>query len=154
MSVFPHRRMRIYLIVGLLLAAPVVYWLASPLFVNVRVNESLPTSSNQQVRTIATGAFVNADSFHRTSGKATVVQTSDGERSVELTGFQTTNGPDLFVYLSTGNAAGDIVNLGPLKGNIGDQHYSVPAGVDLSRYNHVLIWCRTFSVLFGSAQLG
>jgi len=47
----------------------------------------------------------------------------------------------------------DIVNLGRLKGNIGNQNYPIPAGTDLTKYNTTLVWCRAFSVLFGSAQL-
>ncbi|HKQ22539.1 MAG TPA: DM13 domain-containing protein, partial [Nitrososphaeraceae archaeon] len=44
-------------------------------------------------------------------------------------------------------------NLGRLKGNIGNQNYEIPIGTDLSKYNTVLIWCKAFSTLFGSAQL-
>ncbi len=65
-----------------------------------------------------------------------------------------TNGPDLYVYLSADAQARDFLDLGRLKGNIGDRNYVVPVGADLSRYKYVLVWCRAFSVLFGSAQLG
>jgi len=61
-------------------------------------------------------------------------------------------------------AAGDVqsedaakqagfVDLGALKGNIGDQNYDVPAGLVLNRYRAVSIWCRRFSVNFGAAPL-
>ena len=63
------------------------------------------------------------------------------------------NGPDLYVYLSVGKDTSDIVNLGRLKGNIGNQNYEIPTGTDLSKYNTVLIWCKAFSTLFGSAKL-
>jgi len=46
-----------------------------------------------------------------------------------------------------------IVDLGPLKGNVGDQNYDVPVGVDLAKYRAVSIWCRRFSVNFGAAPL-
>ena len=46
-----------------------------------------------------------------------------------------------------------FVDLGALKGNIGDQNYDVPADLDLSRYRAVSIWCRRFSVNFGAAPL-
>ncbi|MFT6453937.1 MAG: hypothetical protein ACJAY6_000814, partial [Yoonia sp.] len=45
------------------------------------------------------------------------------------------------------------VSLGQLKGNIGDQTYSVPDGVDLSDYGSVIIWCEQFGVLFSPASL-
>jgi hypothetical protein len=64
-----------------------------------------------------------------------------------------TNGPDLYVYLSTDKSASDFMNLGRLKANIGNQNYLIPVGTDLSKYDTVLIWCRAFSVLFGSADL-
>jgi hypothetical protein len=46
-----------------------------------------------------------------------------------------------------------FVSLGPLKGNIGDQNYTVPADVDLSRYRAATIWCQRFGVNFGTAPL-
>jgi hypothetical protein len=46
-----------------------------------------------------------------------------------------------------------FVELGPMKGNIGDQNYDIPATVDLANYRTVTIWCRRFSVNFGSAPL-
>ncbi len=144
---------RALVIIGLIIAAPAVYWLASPLFINVQVNESVPSTTGGQLNSSAEGTFVDADSFHRTSGTATIVQSGDGSRLLQLSQFRTINGPDLFVYLATDTTAKDIVNLGPLKGNLGDQHYQIPPNADLSRYRYVLIWCRTFAVLFGSAQL-
>ncbi len=146
-------RTRALLIIGLIIATPVAYWLASPLFINVQVNESLPSTTAGQSITSVKGTFVDADSFHRTSGTATVIQSSDGSRLLQLSQFRTINGPDLFVYLATDTTARDVVNLGQLKGNLGDQHYQIPPNADLSRYKYVLIWCRTFAVLFGSAQL-
>jgi hypothetical protein len=49
--------------------------------------------------------------------------------------------------------ASEWVSLGQLKGNIGDQTYNVPAGVDLSAYGSVVIWCEQFGVLFSTASL-
>ena len=98
---------------------------------------------------------------HKTGGLATIYRLPDGRRVLRLTEFATSNGPDVRVYLV---AAGDVqsedaakqagfVDLGALKGNIGDQNYDVPAGLDLSRYRAVSIWCRRFSVNFGAAPL-
>ena len=98
---------------------------------------------------------------HKTDGLATIYRLPDGRRVLRLTEFATSNGPDVRVYLV---AAGDVqsedaakqagfVDLGALKGNIGDQNYDVPAGLDLSKYRAVSIWCRRFSVNFGAAPL-
>lgn len=128
-----------------------VYWLASPLFFNLQVNES--PSPSEGLASVAGGTFIDADSFHRTSGSATIIRTNNGSQILRLGNFRTTNGPDLFVYISADTTGKDIVNLGRLKGNIGDQNYSIPSNIDLLRYRYVLIWCRFFAVLFGSAQL-
>ena len=64
-----------------------------------------------------------------------------------------TNGPDLYVYLATDKSTSDFVDLGKLKANNGNQNYEVPEGTDLTKYDTVLIWCKSFSVLFGSADL-
>ncbi|NCO11585.1 DM13 domain-containing protein, partial [Candidatus Pacearchaeota archaeon] len=49
--------------------------------------------------------------------------------------------------------AEDYVSLGELKGNIGDQNYQLPDGIQAEDYQYALIWCEQFSVLFGSAEL-
>lgn len=45
------------------------------------------------------------------------------------------------------------IELGKLKGNLGDQNYDVPAAVDLDKYRAVTIWCQRFGVNFGTAPL-
>ena len=100
------------------------------------------------------GNFVDVgDGFHKVEGVAKVIDLADGRTFLRLENLKATNGPDLYVYLSADNDASDIVNLGRLKGNIGNQNYEIPAGTDLSKYNTVLIWCKAFSTLFGSAKL-
>lgn len=135
------------------------------LFVNKTVNESLgavaatPAAANASLATLAAGRFHS--NAHETRGTATVFDVGQGRRVLRLTDFATSNGPDVRVYLV---AAGDVQNdatvktagyveLGALKGNIGDQNYDVPAGVDLANYRTVTIWCKRFSVNFGSAPL-
>jgi len=141
------------MLAGLVIVIPVAYWLASPLFINVRVNESLPPAVITNLSTVSSGSFADADSFHRTSGTAAILQAADGSRFVRLTEFRTTNGPDLFLVLAADKSGKDLLYLGALKGNIGDQNYAIPQSTDLARYSYVLVWCRAFSVLFGSAQL-
>jgi len=84
----------------------------------------------------------------------------DGRRFLRLDDLRTSNGPDLFVYLSVTPADGqrdtfddNFVSLGRLKGNQGDQNYEIAAGVDLRRYQSVVIWCRRFTYAFGAAPL-
>ena len=108
---------------------------------------------------IAAGSFHS--NAHETKGRATIYQLDNGRRVLRLTEFKTSNGPDVRVYLvaaadvqkeDAAKRAG-IIDLGALKGNVGDQNYDVPAGLDLSKYRAVSIWCRRFSVNFGAAPL-
>ena len=96
---------------------------------------------------------------HETTGVAQAIEVRSGGRVVTLTDFETDNGPDLRVYLSTadadqGSAGQEFVDLGGLKGNVGDQQYEIPRGADLDRLTKVVVWCRAFSVGFGAAALG
>ena len=100
------------------------------------------------------GTFVD-ESRYTTSGRAVVLGNGTEQRFLRFEEFATDNGPDLNVYLvnsSTGDVS-DYVDLGDLKGNIGDQNYEIPAGVDLDVYDQVVIWCVRFGVGFGSAAL-
>lgn len=90
---------------------------------------------------------------HTTEGTAAVVEIAGGGRVLTLTDFETDPGPDLRVYLATDRSADDNVDLDGLKGNVGNQQYEIPASVDLDKYSTVVIWCRAFSVEFGSADL-
>ncbi|MDH3731148.1 MAG: DM13 domain-containing protein [Acidimicrobiia bacterium] len=104
------------------------------------------------------GSFI--DRSHPTTGTATILSDGEGRRVLRFEGFETDNGPDLNVYLSTappdapaGDFDGDFVDLGDLKGNIGDQNYEIPPAVDLGVHSTVVIWCVRFSVAFGAAPL-
>jgi hypothetical protein len=95
---------------------------------------------------------------HSGRGIASAIDRAQGGRVLTLTDFQVENGPDLRVLLVAGPAtgAGDIgdhSDLGALKGNVGNQQYEIPAGLDLGRYRRVVIWCRAFSVNFARAGL-
>ncbi len=88
---------------------------------------------------LARGEFVSLD--HGTRGVARVLELADGRRIVRLEGLDTSNGPDLYLYVTTTPAAGDEsafddehVNLGRLKGNQGDQNYDLPPDTDLARF--------------------
>jgi hypothetical protein len=111
---------------------------------------------------LASGSFVSQE--HSTTGTATIIQNPDGTRVLAIENLDTSNGPDVHVWLSAANAvegydgwylAGDAahVDLGVIKGNQGNQLYEIPADVDLSAYRSVSLWCVQFSVGFGAAQL-
>ena len=129
------------------------------IFTNQRVNEQFPTASAAMSNQLAAGEFHSG--AHETKGTATVFQLADGKKTLRLTNFATSNGPDVHVYLVAATDAKDnnavtnagFVDLGSLKGNIGDQNYELPANADLAKYRAVTIWCKRFSVNFGTAPL-
>jgi hypothetical protein len=108
---------------------------------------------------LAAGSFHSV--AHKSMGSAAVHRLADGRRILRFTNFETSNGPDVRVYLVAAADASDsasvtragFVELGELKGNIGDQNYELPASVDLARYRAVTIWCKRFSVNFATAPL-
>jgi hypothetical protein len=119
------------------------------------VNQNMTEATSLGHTSLAMGKFIGVnDGIHNAEGLAKVIRLDDNSMILRLENFKATNGPDLYVYLATDNGASNFVNLGRLKGNIGNQNYEIPEGTDLSRYNTVLIWCRAFSVLFGSGRLG
>jgi hypothetical protein len=120
--------------------------------VNQNMTEVAGTTSGNT--SLAMGKFIGVnDGIHNAEGLAKVIPLNDASMILRLENFRATNGPDLYVYLASDSTASDFVNLGRLKGNIGNQNYDIPEGTDFSRYDSVLIWCQAFSVLFGSAKL-
>jgi hypothetical protein len=153
-------------ITGLAVALGLGWYAFRPelLFVRKTVNEGLPVAMAQPAGVPAAGALASGEFksvAHETRGRATVYRLDDGNRVLRLTDFSTSNGPDVRVYLVAANDAADnetvtkagFVELGKLKGTDGDQNYAVPADLDLEKYRAVTIWCRRFSVNFGTAPL-
>jgi hypothetical protein len=109
---------------------------------------------------LLTGTFDSRNRYTVTGG-ATAYELPDGTRILRLEGFESTNGPDLFVYLTVGDAsepsdaalAAEHVDLGFLRGNVGNQNYDIPTDVDLERFDTVVIWCRRFGTAFGAADI-
>ena len=48
---------------------------------------------------------------------------------------------------------GDRVELGSLKGNVGNQQYEIPADADLNRHGTVMLYCTPFTVRIAVAEL-
>ncbi len=112
------------------------------------------TPAKETIAITYEGQFIGVgDGIHDAQGIAKVLPLDDGSQILRLEDFASTNGPDLYVYLSTDKHASDFISLGNLKANQGNQNYQVPDGIDLEKYDQVLIWCKPFSVLFGNAEL-
>jgi hypothetical protein len=170
-----RRRTWVGLVVAVVVVLGVVtlvWFQPQKLFYDDRVDEGLPsagaapptadggvvTAAPPGPVDLAAGTFVSRE--HGTVGTARVVRLPDGQTVVRLEGFETSNGPALHVYLSQNPAAGEegafddeFVDLGVLKGNVGDQNYPVPAGVEATGWVSVVIWCDRFDAAFGAADL-
>jgi hypothetical protein len=92
--------------------------------------------------------------------RSVVLEVDAGRRFLRLDELRTSNGPDLFVYLSATPADGprdafddDFLSLGRLKANQGNQNYEIDAGTRLDRSRSVVIWYRRFTYAFGAAEL-
>ncbi|MFF7438916.1 DM13 domain-containing protein [Streptomyces sp. NPDC008122] len=169
-------------VAGLAVAVAGLLWFKPwALWVDETVNEALPSatatpsepaasglSSASVAPTppgpviVAQGVFVSHE--HATTGRAKIIRLADGTHTLRLEGLDTSNGPDLRVWLSDapvkeGKAGwgvfddGKHVNLARLKGNKGEQNYPLPSDFDWSAYPSVSIWCDRFDVSFGAAAL-
>ena len=113
-----------------------------------------------QSQIVAMGQFVHinpSDPVHYGKGTVTVY-----ENTVHLgTNFEVGPGPKFHVYLvpkKPVTSAADVktsmfIDLGRLRAFKGSQNYPVPAGLDLSNYGSVVIWCKAFGVLISPAAL-
>lgn len=124
------------------------------------MEEPMPVDDSASMTLLTQGNFYSV--AHDGQGQATIYQLADGARVLRFENFSVLNGPQLHVYLTSANPITDSVgvelpnsiDLGPLKGNIGDQNYTIPPGLDLSAYQSVVIWCVPFRVAFNAAPMG
>ncbi|MCS7478225.1 DM13 domain-containing protein [Umezawaea endophytica] len=107
---------------------------------------------------LASGPFRSLE--HATTGSATLVRLPDGAHAVQFEALDTSDGPDLYVYLSdkpsdsAEKAFGSgFTSLGKLKANQGNQVYDIPADANLTDVRSVVIWCQRFSAGFAVAPL-
>jgi electron transfer DM13 len=142
-------------------AAPVMADQAAPTAATAHNAAMADQAAPAKPVALTTGTFIAGSTpGDKAGGKATIYRLEDGKPLLRLEDFSTTNGPDLFVVLSSsanpdqdGLKNGAYLQLDALKGNVGNQNYELPADVDLSQYQSVVIWCRTFNVVFGYAAL-
>lgn len=88
-------------------------------------------------------------------GKAILEQIPGGNLRLRFDeDFQSSNGPDLNVYLSTESKINSTsLQLGQLMATRGEQTYTIPPFVEMNDFDHVIIHCLPFNVTFGSAPL-
>lgn len=111
---------------------------------------------------LSEGTFISHE--YQTTGTVRILELENGQRLLRIEGLDTSDGPELEVWITDAPVIegldgwrvfddGNYLSLGPLKGNLGDQNYEIPVGLDLSDFSSVSIWCVRFSVSFGAAEL-
>lgn len=163
---------KILLGAGIIIVGAIAWWLISPLWRTVKLEEKLPAVSapNTDARVVTTTSPTNTTTptpaqepkissranliaqAHEVAGEALLVK-GDQANFLRFENLKTINGPDLRIYLATDIKAKDFVDLGPIRATEGNVNYAIPAGTDLDKYRYALIWCRAFGVLFSYAQL-
>jgi Electron transfer DM13 len=111
---------------------------------------------------LARGELISHE--HESSGAVVVLELPDGSRVLRLEDLNTSNGPDLQVWITDAPVIegrdgwhvfddGRYADLGELKGNIGSSNYPLPPEVDLTQMSSVSVWCKRFAVSFAAAAL-
>jgi electron transfer DM13 len=143
------------------------------LVVDDRVDEAVPVAAEPAPRAetpvppaepvvLARGELITHE--HDSSGSVVVLELPDGSRVLRLEDLNTSNGPDLHVWITDapvieGRDGWDVfddgryVDLGELKGNIGSSNYPLPPEVDIAELSSVTVWCARFAVSFAAADL-
>ena len=154
-----------------LIIVPFGWWTLSPLVFDEVVDEEFaydatmtpeasdePEAPQPAAEVLVEGSFVGADRVHNGTGTARIIATKN-ETVLRLEDFEVTNGPDLYVLLSESatptdhESLGEYLELAELKGNIGNQTYTLPAGINPAQYQSVVVYCKAFSVVFATATL-
>lgn len=176
----------VWIVIALIIVLPIAYYLVSPLWRVVEVQEASPldvviedkmdemtVEEKQQFedateqanresvvmddempegpQLLSQGVFMPR--AHEVMGNALLIE-NNGQKVLRFEDFDTVNGPNLHIWLSSSLGEDDYVDLGPIKATKGNVNYEVPAGVDIDRYDKVLVWCVPFGVLFSYAELG
>jgi hypothetical protein len=119
----------------------------------------LPAAEGMAVNVeLLKGTVRDGDSSHPAAGRAAVVRTSTGRRVLTVRNLSIRPAGAVRVYLVPrkvrgSNIGSNFKNLGRLKGNKGNQKYTIPRSVDLRRYNTVIFWCVPFTQTLGRADL-
>lgn len=117
----------------------------------VKMDDVEPDNNNLTV--VSTGNFEGSRAHPSTAGKVTLAKDAAGKLFLVFENFKVDSGPDLRIYLAEDKDAKGFVELSKDVFN-GNYKVAVPDGTDTVKKPYVLIWCKAFAVLFGSAKLG
>jgi Electron transfer DM13 len=109
-----------------------------------------PVVNNPTNKELFKGTLVS--NAHTTSGTVKIIEDAAKKKQLVFENLKTDAGPDLRIYVSTDLKATSFTEVTRDVKN-GTYQVEVPATADLTKQKFVLIWCKQFSVLFGSAEL-
>ena len=171
----------IVILIGIVIVAAAAFYLVLPAFITIEADEPFPikdaldtmptemkaefdaevekASENiielddivaPRTKVVSQGDF--KPRAHEVGGKAILI--SQGNiKILRFEDFETINGPNLHIYLSSELGDEDFIDLGKIKATKGNVNYELPDDIDLEKYNKVLVWCVPFRVLFSYAKL-
>jgi hypothetical protein len=90
---------------------------------------------------------------HTVVGTVKVYENTDKKRTLVFENFSTDAGPDLRIWVAENTSATNYIEVANKVTN-GNFYVAAPTNADLSKQPYVLIWCKSFTVLFGNAKLG
>jgi Electron transfer DM13 len=109
-----------------------------------------PVVINPTDKELSKGTFTSG--AHTTTGTVKIIEKADMKKYLVFENLVSDAGPDLRIYLSKDKTASNFTELTADVKN-GNYELSIPNTADLSTQKFVLVWCKQFSVLFGSAEL-
>ncbi len=127
-------------------------------------DELAPAEENaeavKEARALVSGEFQELDALHWGAGRATIYELPDARRILRFEDFVSAPGRNVRVYLaqdpqplSALQLEGSSLDLGRLKGNVGDQNYFLPDDHDLGVYQSAVVFCVQFNKTITVARL-
>lgn len=124
------------------------------LFSACKKENEVSTSSTVTVEATDKVLFLGTFSSgaHTTSGNVKLIESADKKKYLIFDNLKSDAGPDLRIYLSEDKSAKVFTEVTSKVVN-GNSKIEIPTAANTDKQKTVLIWCKQFSVLFGSAEL-
>jgi hypothetical protein len=110
------------------------------------VSETIPSN----LTVISQGSFIGA--AHTVTGVVKLSKDASGKKYLVFDNFNTQSGPDLRIWMAE-DLSGKVYSEITSTVKNGTYSLQIPSDVDTSKKTFVLVWCKQFTVLFGSAAL-
>lgn len=117
-----------------------------------------PPSGSQVIRT---GEFAAIDSVRSAMGNLTIYENPDGTRLLHFDeNFRSARAPEIHLILTRNpdplddrGVGIDYIDMGVLRGNVGQQNYTIPQSVDFNRYPVLVLYAPQYNGILATATL-